>query len=65
MLDEELKINLSKACFCHCSCVLSHRNMVGTAALVGAVEAASIFCYSGAIDRVGSYDGEIYVQGRF
>jgi hypothetical protein len=43
--------------------MVSHCDVAGPAALVGAVEGAGALCCDGKVDGVDSYDGEIYVQG--
>ena len=43
--------------------MVSHGDVAGPTALVGAVEGAGAFCCDGKVNGVDSYDGEIYVQG--
>lgn len=41
--------------------MVSYRDVAGPAALVGAVEGASLVCCGGEIDGVDPYDEEVYL----
>lgn len=43
--------------------MVSYRDVAGPAALVGAVEGASLVCCGGEIDGVDPYDEEVYLGG--